>query len=76
MASRFVLVLDSNAEADPANWRASHVAPTQAGVSREHDGHYVVVPRKSTDRRVDSVTATHRTTGGEAPAGIYEIAGK
>lgn len=73
MSSRFVLVLDSNAEEDPANWRASHVALTPAAVSREHDGHFVVVPRKPTDRRIESVTASNRDTGEEEPAGIYEL---
>lgn len=73
MTSRFVLVLDSNAEADPANWRASHVASTPVGVSREHDGHFIIVPRKSTDRRIETVTVVHRTTGMEEPAGIYEL---
>jgi hypothetical protein len=75
MPSRFALVLDSDAGEDLACWRASHVAPTAAGVSREHDGHYVVVPRRPTDRRVEAVIAVHRSTGAEAPAGIYEIAG-
>jgi hypothetical protein len=73
MASRFALVLDSHAEADPANWRASHVAPTPAAVCREHDGHFIVVPRKSTDRRIEAVTAINRTTGAAEPAGLYEI---
>lgn len=75
MPTRFALVLDSNSGTDLANWRASHVAPTPAGVSREHDGHYIVVPRKSTDRRIEVVTAVHRSTGAEEPAAIYEISG-
>ena len=75
MPSRFALVLDSNSEADAAHWRASHVASTAAGVSREHDGHYIVVPRRPTDRRVETVTAVHRSTGTEEPAAIYEISG-
>ena len=73
MPTRFALVLDSYSGADLANWRASHVAATPAGVSREHDGHYIVVPRKPTDRRVAVVTAVHRSTGAAEPAGIYEI---
>jgi hypothetical protein len=73
MVSRFALVLDSNAEADPANWRASQVAATPAAVTREHDGHFIVIPRKATDRRITSVMATHRTTGAVEPAGLYEI---
>lgn len=75
MPSRFALVLDSNSEADPAHWRASHVASTAAGVSREHDGHFIVVPRKPRDCCVAVVTAVHRSTGAEEPASIYEISG-
>ncbi len=73
MPTRFALVLDSNAEADPSHWLASNVALTRSAVALEHDGHFIVIPRRPGDLRLESVTATHMATGAEEPAGIYGL---